>query len=131
MFVKWKYPSGTFLNPLLLCSQGNVSYSCSHLQIVPVTFLSSSSYLALPGASGEDKVSVAFQFRTWNRAGLLLTSQLKHGSGALVLVLNDGKLKLSLSQPGHPSRDITAGNRHLSRVNPRFVISTINEQVNQ
>uniref|UniRef100_A0A667HHZ0 Contactin-associated protein-like 3 n=1 Tax=Lynx canadensis TaxID=61383 RepID=A0A667HHZ0_LYNCA len=88
---------------------GNVSYSCSHLQIVPVTFLSSSSYLALPGASGEDKVSVAFQFRTWNRAGLLLTSQLKHGSGALVLVLNDGKLKLSLSQPGHPSRDITAG----------------------
>ncbi|XP_053763725.1 contactin-associated protein-like 3 isoform X3 [Panthera pardus] len=88
---------------------GNVSYSCSHLQIVPVTFLSSSSYLALPGASGEDKVSVAFQFRTWNRAGLLLTSQLKHGSGALVLVLNDGKLKLSLSQPGHPSRDVTAG----------------------
>uniref|UniRef100_A0A8C9M7T6 Contactin-associated protein-like 3 n=1 Tax=Panthera tigris altaica TaxID=74533 RepID=A0A8C9M7T6_PANTA len=88
---------------------GNVSYSCSHLQIVPVTFLSSSSYLALPGASGEDKVSAAFQFRTWNRAGLLLTSQLKHGSGALVLVLNDGKLKLSLSQPGHPSRDVTAG----------------------
>ncbi|XP_058551846.1 contactin-associated protein-like 3 isoform X3 [Neofelis nebulosa] len=88
---------------------GNVSYSCSHLQIVPVTFLSSSSYLALPGASGEDKVSAAFQFRTWNRAGLLLTSQLQHGSGALVLVLNDGKLKLSLSQPGHPSRDVTAG----------------------
>ncbi|XP_039077040.1 contactin-associated protein-like 3 [Hyaena hyaena] len=88
---------------------GNVSYSCSDPHIVPVTFLSSSSYLALPGAAGDDKVSAAFQFRTWNRAGLLLSSQLKHGSGALILVLNDGKLKLSLSQPGHPARDVTAG----------------------
>ncbi|XP_021550062.1 contactin-associated protein-like 3 [Neomonachus schauinslandi] len=88
---------------------GNVSFSCSHPQIVPVTFLSSRSYLALPGSAGEDKVSVAFQFRTWNRAGLLLTSQFRHGPGALILVLNDGKLKLSLSQPGHPARDVTAG----------------------
>ncbi|XP_004417372.1 PREDICTED: contactin-associated protein-like 3 [Odobenus rosmarus divergens] len=88
---------------------GNVSFSCSHPQIVPLTFLSSRSYLALPGTTGEDKVSVAFQFRTWNRAGLLLTSQFQHGPGALILMLNDGKLKLSLSQPGHPARDVTAG----------------------
>ncbi|XP_032705860.1 contactin-associated protein-like 3B [Lontra canadensis] len=88
---------------------GNVSFSCSHPQIVPVTFLSSRSYLALPGTIGEDKVSVAFQFRTWNRAGLLLTTQFQHGPAALVLVLNDGKLRLSLSQPGHLARDVTAG----------------------
>ncbi|XP_047550632.1 contactin-associated protein-like 3 [Lutra lutra] len=88
---------------------GNVSFSCSHPQIVPVTFLSSRSYLALPGTVGEDKVSVAFQFRTWNRAGLLLTTQFQHGPEALVLLLNDGKLRLSLSQPGHPARDVTAG----------------------
>ncbi|XP_008065450.2 contactin-associated protein-like 3 [Carlito syrichta] len=88
---------------------GNVSFSCSHSQIVPVTFLSSRSYLALPGTSGQDKVIVTFQFRTWNRAGLLLINQFQYGSGALVLILNDGKLKLSLSQPGHPARDITAG----------------------
>ncbi|XP_032705861.1 contactin-associated protein-like 3, partial [Lontra canadensis] len=88
---------------------GNVSFSCSHPQIVPVTFLSSRSYLALPGTVGEDKVSVAFQFRTWNRAGLLLTTQFQHGPAALVLLLNDGKLRLSLSQPGHPARDVTAG----------------------
>uniref|UniRef100_A0A4X1SEE9 Contactin-associated protein-like 3 n=1 Tax=Sus scrofa TaxID=9823 RepID=A0A4X1SEE9_PIG len=90
---------------------GNVSFSCSHPQTVPVTFLSPRSYLALPGTSGEDKVSVMFQFRTWNRAGLLLTSQFQDRSGALILVLNDGKLKLNLSQPGHPARDITAGAR--------------------
>ncbi|KAB0363024.1 hypothetical protein FD754_007180, partial [Muntiacus muntjak] len=88
---------------------GNVSFSCSHTHTVPVTFLSSKSHLVLPGVSGEDKVSVIFQFRTWNRAGLLLASQLQRRSGALTLVLSDGKLKLSLSQPGHPARDITAG----------------------
>ncbi|XP_065735076.1 contactin-associated protein-like 3 isoform X4 [Phocoena phocoena] len=88
---------------------GNVSFSCSHPQTVPMTFLSSRSYLALPGTSGEDRVSAIFQFRTWNRAGLLLTSQFQHRSGAFILVLNDGKLKLSLSQPGHPVRDVTAG----------------------
>ncbi|XP_039712473.1 contactin-associated protein-like 3 [Pteropus medius] len=88
---------------------GNVSFSCSYPQTVPVTFLSSRSYLALPVSSGEEKVSVTFQFRTWNRAGLLLTSQFQHGSGAIILVLNDGKLKLSLFQPEHPAKDVTAG----------------------
>ncbi|KAM8800697.1 contactin-associated protein-like 3 [Rhynchonycteris naso] len=88
---------------------GNVSFSCLYPQIVPVTFLSSRSYLALPGTSGEVRVAVTFQFRTWNRAGLLLTSQFQRGPGALLLVLHDGKLRLSLSQPGHPARDITAG----------------------
>ncbi|KAB0368736.1 hypothetical protein FD755_019770, partial [Muntiacus reevesi] len=88
---------------------GNVSFSCSHAETVPVTFLSARSYLVLPGTPGEDRVSVIFQFRTWNRAGLLLASQLQRGSGALILVLSDGKLKLRLSQPGHPARDITAG----------------------
>ncbi|KAM5260278.1 contactin-associated protein-like 3 isoform 3-T3 [Hipposideros larvatus] len=88
---------------------GNVSFSCSYPQTVPVTFLTSRSYLALPGISGKDKVSVTFQFRTWNRAGLLLTSQFQHGSGAFTLVLHDGKLKLSVLQPGRSARDVTAG----------------------
>ncbi|KAM9206276.1 contactin-associated protein-like 3 [Dugong dugon] len=88
---------------------GNVSFSCPQPQTVPVTLLTSRSYLALKGTSGENKVSVSFQFRTWSRAGLLLASELQRGSGTLVLVLNDGKLKLSLSQPGRSGRDVTAG----------------------
>ncbi|XP_057354459.1 contactin-associated protein-like 4 isoform X3 [Manis pentadactyla] len=82
---------------------GNVSFSCLHPHTVPVTFMSPRSYLALGGTFGEDKASVAFQFRTWNRSGLLLATQF------LVLVLHDGKVKLSLSQPGHAARDATAG----------------------
>uniref|UniRef100_A0A2K6C3Z0 Contactin associated protein like 3 n=1 Tax=Macaca nemestrina TaxID=9545 RepID=A0A2K6C3Z0_MACNE len=88
---------------------GNVSFSCPQPQTVPVTFLSSRSYLALPANSGEDKVSVTFQFRTWNRAGHLLFGELQRGSGSFVLFLKDGKLKLSLFQPGQSPKNVTAG----------------------
>ncbi|XP_047382680.1 contactin-associated protein-like 3 isoform X4 [Sciurus carolinensis] len=88
---------------------GNVSFSCPQPQTVPVTFLSPWSYLALPGNSGEDKMSVTFQFRTWNQAGRLLFGELWHGSGSFVLFLEDGKLRLSLLQPGQPLRNVTAG----------------------
>ncbi|KAM5228225.1 contactin-associated protein-like 3 isoform 2-T2 [Ctenodactylus gundi] len=92
-----------------ILTMGNVSFSCPQPQAVPVTFLSSWSYLALPGNPGEDKISVTFQFRTWNKAGQLLLGELWHGSGSFVLFLMDGKLKLSLFQPGRPSRNITTG----------------------
>ncbi|XP_054566963.1 contactin-associated protein-like 4 isoform X4 [Eptesicus fuscus] len=92
-----------------LDSEGNVSFSCSQPQSVPVTFLSPRSYLALPGSSREDEVAAAFQFRTWNNAGLLLFSELQLVSGGLLLFLNDGKLKLNLYQPGRLPSDITAG----------------------
>uniref|UniRef100_A0A671EK37 Contactin associated protein family member 4 n=1 Tax=Rhinolophus ferrumequinum TaxID=59479 RepID=A0A671EK37_RHIFE len=92
-----------------LDSEGNVSFSCSQTQSVPVTFLSPRSYLALPGSSRDDEVSAAFQFRTWNKAGLLLFSELQLVSGGLLLFLNDGKLKLNLYQPGKLPSDITAG----------------------
>ncbi|XP_077610169.1 contactin-associated protein-like 4 isoform X2 [Crocuta crocuta] len=92
-----------------IITMGNVSFSCSQSQSVPVTFLSPRSYLALPGFSGEDELSATFQFRTWNKAGLLLFNELQLVSGGLLLFLNDGKLKLNLYQPGKLPSDITAG----------------------
>uniref|UniRef100_A0A3Q1MUR4 Contactin associated protein family member 4 n=1 Tax=Bos taurus TaxID=9913 RepID=A0A3Q1MUR4_BOVIN len=89
--------------------EGNVSFSCSQPQSVPVTFLSPRSYLALPGSFGEDEISATFQFRTWNKAGLLLFTELQLVSGGLLLFLNDGKLKLHLYHPGKLPSDITAG----------------------
>ncbi|XP_023565125.1 contactin-associated protein-like 4 isoform X5 [Octodon degus] len=88
---------------------GNVSFSCSQPQSVPLTFLSSRSYLALPTFSTEEEISVSFQFRTWNKAGLLLFSELHLVSGGLLLLLSDGKLKLNLHPPGKLPSDITAG----------------------
>lgn len=96
---------------LLLYSQGNVLFSCSEPQSVPVTFLSPRSYLALPGSSGENEVSATFQFRTWNKEGLLLFSELQLVSGGLLLFLNDGRLKVNLYHPGKLPSDITAGNK--------------------
>ncbi|XP_061030458.1 contactin-associated protein-like 4 isoform X5 [Eubalaena glacialis] len=95
-------------NPQIII-MGNVLFSCSEPQSVPVTFLSPRSYLALPGSSGEDEVSATFQFRTWNKEGLLLFSELQLVSGGLLLFLNDGKLKLNLYHPGKLPSDITAG----------------------
>nr|XP_045361134.1 contactin-associated protein-like 4 isoform X6 [Camelus bactrianus] len=95
-------------NPQIIVT-GNVSFSCSQLQSVPVTFLSPRSYLALPGSSRKDEVSATFQFRTWNKAGLLLFCELPLVSGGLLLFLNDGKLKLNFYHPGKLSSDITAG----------------------
>ncbi|KAI4572013.1 hypothetical protein MJG53_014119 [Ovis ammon polii x Ovis aries] len=88
---------------------GNVSFSCSQPQSVPVTFLSPRSYLALPGSFGEDEISATFQFRTWNKAGLLLFMELQLVSGGLLLFLDDGKVKLHLYHPGKLPSDITAG----------------------
>uniref|UniRef100_A0A8C5K146 Contactin associated protein-like 3 n=1 Tax=Jaculus jaculus TaxID=51337 RepID=A0A8C5K146_JACJA len=93
----------------LCLGNGNVSFSCPQPHTVPVTFLSPRSYLALPGNPGKDKISVTFQFRTWNKAGHLLFGELWHGSGSLVLFLKDGKLTLSLSQTGQSPRNVTAG----------------------
>ncbi|XP_012868460.1 PREDICTED: contactin-associated protein-like 4 isoform X2 [Dipodomys ordii] len=97
------------LSYLDLDYEGNVSFICSQPQSVPVTFLSSRSFLTLPASSREEGVSASFQFRTWNAAGLLLFSELQVVSGSLLLLLSDGKLKLNLHQPGKLPSDIIAG----------------------
>ncbi|XP_028637072.1 contactin-associated protein-like 3 isoform X1 [Grammomys surdaster] len=89
--------------------KGNVSFTCPQPQIVPLTFLSSGSYLTLPGSLREDKMSLAFELRTWNKEGRVFFSQLGHGSGSLVLFLKSGKLILSLSEPSQPLKNISTG----------------------
>ncbi|XP_069481771.1 contactin-associated protein-like 4 [Ambystoma mexicanum] len=88
---------------------GNVSFFCSEPQIVPVTFLTSRSYLVLPGASLQDELSVSFEFRTWNKNGLLMSTKLHQASGDLILYVSDGKLKASLYKQGKLHTDIIAG----------------------
>ncbi|XP_058679322.1 contactin-associated protein-like 4 isoform X1 [Ammospiza caudacuta] len=88
---------------------GNMSFSCLEPQVVPVTFLSSSSFLALRGTSGQDEVFVSFQFRTWNKEGLLLSSKLHQSSGGFLLYLSDGRVKINLHKTGRVLSDIAAG----------------------
>ncbi|XP_059400302.1 contactin-associated protein-like 4 isoform X2 [Carassius carassius] len=88
---------------------GNVSFTCAESIDVPVTFASPGSFLALPWVTGEESVSVALQFRTWNKAGLLMTFDLKHNVGTLWLYLNEGRARLQIHKTGRIMIDITAG----------------------
>ncbi|MGH0154724.1 UNVERIFIED_CONTAM: hypothetical protein FKN15_027855 [Acipenser sinensis] len=89
---------------------GNVTFSCSDPQMVPVTFLSStSSYLLLPVDSPVDGLSLHFQFRTWNRDGLLLSSQLFNEPECLLLYLSNGKLKLAHQKSLLEKTEMTTG----------------------
>ncbi|XP_021092078.1 contactin-associated protein-like 5 isoform X3 [Heterocephalus glaber] len=105
---------------------GNVTFSCSEPQIVPITFVnSSSSYLLLPGTPQIDGLSVSFQFRTWNKDGLLLSTELSEGSGTLLLSLEAGVLRLVIQKmTEHPAEILTGsslndGLWHLVSINAR------------
>uniref|UniRef100_A0A3Q4ASU4 Uncharacterized protein n=1 Tax=Mola mola TaxID=94237 RepID=A0A3Q4ASU4_MOLML len=59
---------------------GNVTFSCAEPVSIAVTFTDSQSFLQLPGLTSWPSwiVSLSLQFRTWNKAGLLLTFDLLH-----------------------------------------------------
>uniref|UniRef100_A0A1B0GWV0 Contactin associated protein-like 5A n=1 Tax=Rattus norvegicus TaxID=10116 RepID=A0A1B0GWV0_RAT len=89
---------------------GNVTFSCSEPQIVPITFVNSrSSYLMLPGTPQIDGLSVSFQFRTWNEDGLLLSTELSEGSGTLLLILEGGTLRLLIKKVAGHGTEIKTG----------------------
>uniref|UniRef100_A0A3Q0QTJ7 Contactin associated protein like 3 n=1 Tax=Amphilophus citrinellus TaxID=61819 RepID=A0A3Q0QTJ7_AMPCI len=62
---------------------GNVTFSCAEPVSVAVTFTGPESFLQLPRTltSSSGGVSVGFQFRTWNKQGLLLTFDLPQQGG--------------------------------------------------
>ncbi|XP_048390046.1 contactin-associated protein-like 5 isoform X2 [Stegostoma tigrinum] len=88
---------------------GNVTFTCSEPRIVPVTFMTSSSYLLLPGKPQLDGLSVSFQFRSWNKDGLLLYNEFHEASGVLQIYLNKGKLKINVHKLSWNQADITTG----------------------
>ncbi|XP_064370811.1 contactin-associated protein-like 5 isoform X2 [Dromaius novaehollandiae] len=89
---------------------GNVTFSCSEPQIVPITFVSASrSYLLLPGTPQIDGLSVSFQFRTWNKDGLLLSTELSENSGLILVYLHGGRLTLLIQKVTEKPVEISAG----------------------
>lgn len=51
---------------------------------------------------------MSFQFRTWNRDGLLLSTELSEGSGTLMLMLEGGTLRLLIKKvAGHGTEILT------------------------
>uniref|UniRef100_A0A8B9JYN9 Contactin associated protein like 3 n=1 Tax=Astyanax mexicanus TaxID=7994 RepID=A0A8B9JYN9_ASTMX len=90
-------------------SAGNLSFTCAEAVEVPLTFASPDSFLQLPWAVSRDSVSLSLQFRTWNRGGLLMTSELQHQAGTLWIYLSDARIRLQIHKAGRIVVDITAG----------------------
>ncbi|KAM8728128.1 contactin-associated protein-like 4 isoform 3-T7 [Acanthopagrus schlegelii] len=91
---------------------GNVTFSCAEPVSVAVTFPGPQSFLQLPGASASSSsggVSVGFQFRTWNKAGLLLTFGLPQEGGVVWLYLSEARLRLQIHKAGRALLELTAG----------------------
>nr|XP_028598567.1 contactin-associated protein-like 5 isoform X1 [Podarcis muralis] len=89
---------------------GNVTFACSEPQITPITFDSSNnSYLLLPGTPQLDGLSVSFQFRTWNKDGLLLSTELSEDSGLLLLYLQHGRMSLIIQKGAEKYVGVSAG----------------------
>ncbi|XP_053293873.1 contactin-associated protein-like 4 [Pleuronectes platessa] len=90
---------------------GNVTFSCSEPVSIAVTFPGPQSFLQLPGpmASSSGGVSVGFQFRTWNKAGLLLTFDLPGEGGVAWLHLSEARLRLQIQKAGRALLELSAG----------------------
>ncbi|XP_017266467.1 contactin-associated protein-like 4 isoform X2 [Kryptolebias marmoratus] len=90
---------------------GNVTFSCAETVYVAVTFPGPQSFLQLPWtlSSSSGGVSVGFQFRTWNEAGLLLTFDLLQQGGVVWLYLSEARLHLQVHKGGKVLLELSAG----------------------
>ncbi|XP_029286155.1 contactin-associated protein-like 4 [Cottoperca gobio] len=89
---------------------GNVTFSCAEQVSVAVTFTDSLSFLQLRGLTSWSSgvVSVALQFRTWNKAGLLLTFDLPQQEGTVWLYLSETRLRLQINKAGRAQLELSA-----------------------
>ncbi|KAM9349240.1 contactin-associated protein-like 4 [Symphorus nematophorus] len=90
---------------------GNVTFSCAEPVSVAVTFPGPQSFLQLPGATASSSggVSIGFEFRTWNKAGLLLTFVLPQEGGVVWLHLSEARLRLQIHKAGRALLELSAG----------------------
>ncbi|KAM4738833.1 contactin-associated protein-like 4 [Anableps anableps] len=90
---------------------GNMTFSCSEPVFVAVTFTDSHSFFQLPVLTSwlSGTVSITLQFRTWNKAGLLLTFGLQQQEGSVLLYLSEARLRLQISKDGNTLLELSTG----------------------
>ena len=95
----------------LSLSQGNVTFSCAESTSVAVTFAGPQSFLQLPrvAAPSVGGMTVGFQFRTWNKAGLLLTFGLPQEGGVVWMDLREARLRLQILRAGRTLLELITG----------------------
>nr|XP_019945114.1 PREDICTED: contactin-associated protein-like 4 [Paralichthys olivaceus] len=95
----------------LVAVKGNVTFSCAEPIFVAVTFTGPQSFLRLPRVAEPSStgMTLGLQFRTWNKAGLLLTFELPNHGGAVWLYLSKAVLQLQIHKPGRAPLELNAG----------------------
>ncbi|XP_075878400.1 contactin-associated protein-like 4 isoform X2 [Nelusetta ayraudi] len=98
---------------LQVTAVGNVTFSCTEPLAVAATFPGPDSFLQLPGtvagAASSGGTAIGFQFRTWNKAGLLLTFSLPQQGGVAWLHLSEARLRLQIHKAGRSLLELSAG----------------------
>ncbi|KAG7512883.1 contactin-associated protein-like 4 [Solea senegalensis] len=91
--------------------KGNVTFSCVEPIFVAMTFTGPQSFLWLPRVTEAWTMgmTVGLQFRTWNKAGLLLTFELPHQGGAAWLYLSKAVVYLQIHKPGRAPLELNTG----------------------
>ncbi|XP_031782155.1 neurexin-4 [Nasonia vitripennis] len=79
----------------------HTSYSCPEPPIIPVTFLTSSSYAKLKGYEGVNSLNISLSFRTYEDQGIIMHHDFI-SSGYVRLFLEEGKLKVTILAKGTP-----------------------------
>ncbi|XP_054599173.1 contactin-associated protein-like 4 isoform X1 [Nothobranchius furzeri] len=99
------------VNDHRVAAVGNLTFSCVEPNSVAVTFSDPHSFLQLPWAtaSSSEGASVEFQFRTWNKAGLLLTFDLPQQGGVVWFYLSEARLKLHIQKGEKVLLELSAG----------------------
>uniref|UniRef100_A0A8C5CPZ9 Contactin-associated protein-like 4 n=1 Tax=Gadus morhua TaxID=8049 RepID=A0A8C5CPZ9_GADMO len=112
------------------CRTGNVTFSCPDPAVVAVTFSSPQSFLQLPGATASwpGALSAGLQFRTWNRAGLLLTFEIPQRGGVVWLYLSEARLHLQVHKAGSGLNDGQWHSVQLGSAQGRLTIAVDQEE---
>ncbi|MEQ2198908.1 hypothetical protein XENOCAPTIV_020694 [Xenoophorus captivus] len=94
-----------------LVFKGNVTFACAETVSVAVTFPGPQSFLQFPWTtlSSSGSMLIGFQFRTWNKAGLLLTFDLPQQVGVAWLFLSEARLRLQIQKGGRVLLELSAG----------------------
>uniref|UniRef100_A0A8C9ZLS2 Contactin associated protein like 3 n=1 Tax=Sander lucioperca TaxID=283035 RepID=A0A8C9ZLS2_SANLU len=123
---------------------GNVTFSCAEPVFVAMTFTGPQSFLWLPGVTelSSTATSVGLQFRTWNKAGLLLTFNLPKQGAVVWLYLSRARLHLQIlksgsalndgqwhsveliSRQGHLTVSVDEGEGATAHASPPFLVTT-------
>ncbi|KAK0157552.1 hypothetical protein PV328_011281 [Microctonus aethiopoides] len=102
----------------------HTTYSCPEPPIIPVTFLTKSSFARIKGYEGVSSLNVSLAFRTYEKEGLILFHQFT-SPGSVKLFLQNGTIKIEIQTKGNPRAILDNFDEHFNDGKWHQVILTI------